>query len=423
MRVLFSVPSAFAHINPLVPLAGALRGAGHEVVVATHPEMTETVRALGLSVVPVGELDFPKANARESDELYERVAAVLGPAPGGPAGARLPSKLVLRAFARYYNLAPPGAQGNLLADDLVDFARGWKPDLVIWDSISFPAAVAARAVGAAHARLLWSIDDFAWMRGALRQRLAEDASSADPLVEVMRPMLDRFGLDFEEELLLGQWTIDQYPAVRLRLPLQERYVHSRPVPFNGSAVLPEWLLTPPERPRVALSLGAGIRSFFPAGTSKVAVEELFTMATELDVEMVATLNSTQLESVGTVPPNVRVIDYLPLNVLLPSCSALIHHGGSGTFAAAVPCELPQLVWKENGPYYDDIARCVEESGAGLVIDDQDFSHDLVKKQLVRVLEEPSFRQAAADLHRDMLAVPSPASVVPVLEALTASHRG
>ncbi|WP_242911404.1 nucleotide disphospho-sugar-binding domain-containing protein [Actinomadura terrae] len=427
MKVLFAVPSAFAHINPIVPLAGALQGAGHEVRVATHPEMTEVIRDLGLSAVAVGERDFPKANARGSDELYYRLLEQLAPdiAEGAARGTgRLPSRLVIRAFDRYYNLEPPGARGGLMADDLVAFARGWRPDLIIWDSICFPAAIAARVTGAAHARLLWSIDDFAWTRERLVERLDDPASgvTTDLMAERMLPMLERFGLEFEEELLLGQWTIDHYPAIRLRLSTGVRYVHSRPVPFNGSAVLPDWLHARSDRPRVALSLGAGIRSFFPAGTSKVLAEEIFDISAGLGLELVATLNEAQLQSVRTIPDNVRVVDYLPLNVLLPTCDAIIHHGGSGTFNAAVPHKLPHLVWKENGPYYEDIARAVEQSGAGLVIDDEGFSADAVAKQLQRVLTDASIKEAAVGLYRDMMAVPSPADVVPVLERLTAEHR-
>jgi UDP:flavonoid glycosyltransferase YjiC (YdhE family) len=425
MRVLFVAPSSHAHINPMVPLAGAFQGAGHEVRLATHPEMTEVVRNLGLSAVAVGERDFPKANAKGSDDLYHRVLDIIAPdvAEGAAKGTgRPPSNLVIRALDRYYNVDPPGAQGNLMADDLVAFARGWRPDLILWDSICFPAAIAARVTGAAHARVLWSIDDVAWTRAKLLDRLRSSAGP-DPMAETMAPMLRRFGLEFGEDLLLGQWTVDQFPAPRLRLQTDLRYVHSRLVAYNGSTVVPEWLYTTnPERPRVAVSLGAGIRSFFPDGTSKVGVEELFEISAELGIELVATLNKQQLRAVRTVPDNVRVVDYLPLDVLLPTCSALIHHGGSGTFATAVHNKLPHLVWTENGPYYVDIAKVVEESGAGLVIDDAAFDRDTVKKQLMRVLSDPELKQGATALYRDLLAVPSPAEAVPVLEKLTEEHR-
>jgi UDP:flavonoid glycosyltransferase YjiC (YdhE family) len=423
MKVLFCAPSAFAHLNPLVPLAGALQGAGHEVRVATHPEMTGAVRAMGLTAVAAGEWDFPKANAHESDALYERVLELIGDEGRDRAPGRPPSKMVLRGFRRYYDPDPPGARGGLLADDLVAIASRWRPDLIVWDSISFPAALAARVSGAAHARVLWSVDDVAWLRAVLGGVTARPGAPADPMIEHMRPMLERFGVEFGEDLLLGQFTIDAYPGVRLRAPSPElRYVPLRPVPYNGTIAVPDWLDSPGERPRVAVSLGAGIRSFFPGGTSKVAAEALFEVTGGLDVEVVATLNEAQLASVERVPDHVRVVDYLPLNLLMPTCAAIIHHGGGGTFAAAVAHRVPQLVWKERSVYYDDIARLVEESGAGLIVDDEPFSVDVVRKQLLRITTDPSFAAGAAGLYRDALAVPAPTEVVPVLERLTEEHR-
>ncbi|OEU86333.1 hypothetical protein DB35_13350 [Streptomyces abyssalis] len=424
MRVLFSVPPALAHIYPIVPLAGALRGAGHEVRIATHPEMVEVVRDLGFFAVSVGEEGFVQGEKPGSDELYDRIAAALAPELDAGSTRRLPTKPFLEAFTRYYSLTPAPSAATVTVEDLVEFARGWQPDLVLWDMVSFPGAIAARACGAAHARVVLSMDDFGWTRLTLadRVRRPDTGVDTDPMAQLMQPVLDRFGIEFDEDLLLGQWTVDHSPAIRLRMPLDLRYVYSRPLPFNGSAVVPEWLYQPRERPRVALSLGAGMRSFYP-DDSTISLEVLFQAARDLDVELVATLNSTQLRAVREVPDHVRVIDYLPLNLLLPTCSALIHHGGGGTMAAAVPHEVPQMIWPEESHYYEDFARYVEKSGAGLVVDQARSSLDEITKQLGQVLNDESFREGAAGLHRDMLAVPSPADVVPVLEGLTAQHRG
>ncbi|MBD2830400.1 hypothetical protein ID875_27370 [Streptomyces globisporus] len=49
-------------------------------------------------------------------------------------------------------------------DDLVALARRWRPDLVLWDPLCVPAAVAAEVTGAAHARFLWGQDNIAWLR-------------------------------------------------------------------------------------------------------------------------------------------------------------------------------------------------------------------------------------------------------------------
>ncbi|WP_372342326.1 nucleotide disphospho-sugar-binding domain-containing protein [Streptomyces sp. KL109B] len=418
MKILITVPPAFAHINPVIPLAGALQGAGHEVRVATHPERVETVRQLGFSAVSVGTEGFGRVAAPGQQQLYSEVMAALAPEIEGPdTVGRIPAQPVLHAFAYYCSLEPLTPGGRAMVVDLVEFARSWQPDLVLWDTVSFPGAIAARACGAAHARMVWGKDDFGWARLRLAAR-----QQPDPMARMLRPVLAHFGLEYDDELLLGQWVLDNFPAIGLRLPLGLRSLHVRPVPFNGAAVVPEWLHRDPGRRRVALSLGAGIRSFFP-DSSVVGLDTLFAAAEELDVEVVATLDEAQLRSVKRLPEHVRTVDYLPLNLLLPTCSALVHHGGGGTFGAAVAHRVPQLVWPERSQYYDDIAGYVERSGAGLAVDRNRASYDVVRKQLARVLDEPAFRTGTEALYRDMLAVPSPADVVPVLEGLTSCHRG
>ncbi|ONI90814.1 hypothetical protein ALI144C_02345 [Actinosynnema sp. ALI-1.44] len=420
MRVLFTVVSSTSHLYPIVPLAGALRGAGHEVCVASHPDMVDAITTTGLTAVSVGETMDIAAIVQGDDEARRIVVDALS----GDLGRLRKSdrQYLLSAFSMYYPAEPPGPEHRPLVDDLVDFARGWRPDLIIWDPLFLPAPIAARACGAAHARFLWGLDDFAWIRVKLLDKLNEQGSdlTEDVMAALMAPTLRRFGDEFDEEMLIGQWTIDPM-ATRMRLPLDLRSIPIRSVPYNGSAAIPEWLWRQPERPRVCLTLGLALRKFFQA--TDVPLADLFDMVADMDIEVVATLNATQLAVVGTVPGNVRVVDYLPLHLLLPTCSAIIHHGGTGTFAAAVANKVPQLISLEDGADYDDLAKYVVDRGAGLVVDSVGFSADAVRKQLIQILTEPSFTDGAISLYEDSLATPSPNDLVPMLEKLTALHRG
>ncbi|MGH3621528.1 MAG: nucleotide disphospho-sugar-binding domain-containing protein [Sciscionella sp.] len=167
------------------------------------------------------------------------------------------------------------------------------------------------------------------------------------------------------------------------------------------------------------------RKFFAARAGAFPMSELLDMASSLDIELVATLNPAQLASVSRVPGNVRVVDYLPLNQLLPTCSVIIHHGGGGTFAAAVAEKVPQLITPGMGADRVETATYVADRGAGLLgpyLDGADFSVDLLKRQLGRLLDEPSFKDGAAELYDEMTATPSPNDAVPELERLTARHR-
>jgi glycosyltransferase (activator-dependent family) len=434
MRVLFVVVPTAAHLYPSVPLARALAAAGHEVCVASHPELAGAITDAGLTAVALGEAVDLGAAMRSAvgNGRLERIADALD--RGGD-----PAERGLRDAFRYYQLAgfavyhpevaePPVGQ-RAFADELVGFARAWRPDLVLWDPLSFPAAVAARACGAAHARVLYGPDYFGWAR----TRLA--GMGGDPLAAAMEPELRRFGLEFDEEMVVGQWSVDLLPpGMRLPAGPHVRYVPMRRVPYDGAVTLPGWLLAEPERPRVCLTLGMSTRRYLTqAGAAPVA--GLLRSLAGPDVEVVATLNRAQLAEVRDIPGNVRLIDYVPLSLLLPTCAAVVHHGGGGTCAAAIAHRVPQLFpYPEAGGDRAAFARHVAGRGAGLVLGaskaggagetgDASPPEQELSKALLRLLEEPSLRDGAAALHADVLAQPGPIETVPVLERLTALHRG
>lgn len=284
------------------------------------------------------------------------------------------------------------------------------------------APIAARVSGAAHARLVWGMDNVAVIHDRTKRELADPQSelTEHPWLSWFGPMLERYGFELDDEMLLGQWTLDLTQS-RMRHPLDLTHIPVRRVPYTGAAALPEWLHARPERPRAVLTLGVSRRKIF-GRYSGFPMREFFESVSALDVEVVATLNNEQLAAVGKVPDNVRTVEYVPLNQVLPTSSAIIHHGGGGTFAAAVAHRVPQLVvplvmWDEMVT-----ARYVADMGAGLVADPTALDVDGLHKQLVRLLEDPSFQLGARALHQEMLAAPAPTDVVPLLERLTAERR-
>ncbi|MFE9098983.1 nucleotide disphospho-sugar-binding domain-containing protein [Streptomyces sp. NPDC007264] len=428
MRVLFTIFPATAHLYPVVPLAWALQSAGHEVVVASpegvvDPKVISNITAAGLTAVSLGG----------KEELTASLAPLIaGAGPNRPTlaldpdddNAWLTARAVLGGmFNAYYPPEQVAGGRRPILDTLVEFARNWRPDLVLWDPLAPTGAVAARACGAAHARLLFGMDNIGTIRSKTRQQSADPASAPaeDPWMAWLAPVLARYGLDFTEETWVGQWTLDLTQS-RMRNPLDLAYVPVRRVPYNGAAMLPEWLHSRPERPRAVLTLGVS-RRLLAGRHSGFPMREFFDSVSGLDLELVATLNGEQLSAVGTLPDNVRALEYVPLNQVLPNSSAIIHHGGGGTFAAAVAFKVPQFVVPL--PMWDEMvtARYVARRGAGLVIDAAAIDVDVMQKDLVRLIEEPSFQLGARGLYEDMLAAPAPKDVVPVLERLTAEHRG
>ncbi|MEZ3182543.1 DUF1205 domain-containing protein [Streptomyces pimonensis] len=423
MRVLFSVFPATAHLYPVVPLAYALQSAGHDVCVATSPDLATEITAVGLKAVPVGEsadLGSLLPSVAGPDHLV-RLASRLGVDTESLGDADI-AKSVRYHLISMIALGHPGASSARPAlADLVDFAAAWRPDLVLWDPMVFGASVAARACGAAHARVLWGLDLFARHGDRYADVLNAPGDLGDALpIGAMAPVMRRLGLRYDRELLFGQWSIDLMPP-RMRLPGDLRYVPLRRVPYNGPGVFPDWLRQPSQRPRVCLTMGMSMRKYFH--DDEALITQLLTAVADLDVEVIATVTADQFGPGFQVPDNVRTVDYVPLDLVMRDCSALIHHGGTGTYAAAVPYEVPQLILPTPMGDHLALSRYVADLGAGLYTARADFSVDVVTKQLTTILAEPSFRAGAAELHRDTMASPSPIELVPVLERLTAEFGG
>lgn len=456
MRIMITVFPAPAHFLPLVPYAWALQSAGHDVCVVAPPgypsgvavpDFAKEVNAAGLTMVPCGEpaplsihdRAYPGfaellPTRRESD----RYRAALG--IDDPAERAIWDVFYHFALLTIRNYHPPEPRQD--TDALVEFARDWRPHLVLWEPW-FPAgAIAARVSGAAQARVLISPDDTGWAH----ERFATCGGSPDApaglLAEVMRPLADHHGVEVDDELLLGQWTVDPCPP-GMGLATGVPTVSVRYVPYTGAGVRQDWLRHRPSRPRVALTLGVSARAFLKGDWGRTA--KLMEAVAGLDIEVIATLNENQLLDVpGGVPDNVRIVDYVPLDQLLPTCSAMISHGSIGTCMAAAAKGVPQLIcdtdeslrlygtatadgieWDLPGQkhqYSTLTSAYVSERGAGVRLNHQTHSPDHMRTQLRRVLEDPSFREGARAVRDDWLAMPSPTGIVSTLEELTARHR-
>ncbi|MDA0638484.1 activator-dependent family glycosyltransferase [Nonomuraea sp. MCN248] len=412
MRVLIASEAERTHFLSLVPLAWALRTAGHEVRVAGHPALAPAVTGAGLTAVPLGR-----------DHVFGRVIRRVGHT--SDEDLALPvvhPEIGFDDLRRWYRRVVPWwwrAVNEPLMADLVAFCRHWRPDLVIWEQVTYAAAIAARACGAAHARMLWGVDLLTW----LRRRYLSHQPREDPLAEWLSARARAFGSVFEEDMTSGQFTIGYAPAAlepELDPPLDR--VGMRFVAYNGRAVVPAWLREQVTRPRVCLSLGT--TAVERMGRYSVDVADLLDALADLDVEVVATLAAGERARLRSVPGNVRLVGYTPLHALLPTCSAMIGWGGAGTVFTGMYYGVPQLVLSHaymfDPPLY---GRLLAGRGAGLTIPDREMTPGGVREAVRALVEEPGFRHEAGRLRAEMLAMPAPNQVVPALEERVAALRG
>lgn len=423
MRVVLTTMATRTHLYSMVPLGWALKAAGHEVRVVVQPSMVTHVTEAGLAAVPVGKdiaLEMPTPSRSDlrpfgnidfRDFISDTVETI-----------ELIGMLTIMV-PTFLSRVNEG-----LIDGLVGFARSWHPDLVVWEPMTWSGALAARACGARHARLQWGPDVLGATMVRLDKRMAElpEAHREDPLREWFMWTADRVGVEACSGDIYGEWTIEvEPPPFRLQSELETMEVGY--VPYNGPAVWPEWLedlldgaaestQDPPERPRVCVTLGVSSRD----GSSNDAVNlvELARGLGSFDATFVVTMNPDQAAAFGTPPSNVRVVDYVALDLLLPFCAAIVHHGGAGTWSTALRHGVPQVIL---GHTWDAPLKAgwIDDFGAGLSLSPES-STGQVLAGLGEVLEEPTFRARALELSTLAQNMPTPAQAVRELEARVAA---
>jgi UDP:flavonoid glycosyltransferase YjiC (YdhE family) len=256
----------------------------------------------------------------------------------------------------------------------------------------------------------------------LRQKeLQHPEHQEDPTAEWLGWTLERVGAGggFTEDLVTGQWTIDSASA-STRLDLGLHTVRVRYVPYDGPAVVPDWLRLPAPRPRVCLTFG--VSEWIAEWLTGEVITDLLLAMSDLDIEVVATLTGKQIEQVTEVPANARLVEFVPLNDLVPTCAAVVHHGGIGTKASAELHGVPQIILAF-GMDTAVVGARIEESGAGLAMPIEELTGAALREKVSRVVTEPSFASAARRLRDEVLAQPTPNAAVPLIEQLTAEHRG
>jgi UDP:flavonoid glycosyltransferase YjiC (YdhE family) len=119
------------------------------------------------------------------------------------------------------------------------------------------------------------------------------------------------------------------------------------------------------------------------------------------------------------PDNVSVRRWVRHADVLPSCSAVLSHGGHGTVIKALGAGVPLVVAPLGRDQPDNAARVVH-AGAGLRVSRKASVADL-QQVLGRVLDEPRFRQAARRMAATLAAERDDGLVVDELEQTALSH--
>ena len=385
MRVLVATLPLWGHLQPLLPLASALERHGHEVVWATGPDACARVESRGFRAAPAGLTEEDFNTARDAGQ-------------------------------RHYADVPPEERPNWLAPwifgsgragpmlrDLTELVADWPPDLVVHDQAEYASAIVAGTLGIPHVthgfgdvlptvRVARTSDDVAelWRRAGLTPR--PYGGSYDHLyLDLYPPGLAMSPRDHIPHRQLIR-PVPPLAAERLPVPDELRHLTGRPLVYAT-------LGTVFNDPRLLASVVGAVAS--------LQVEVLATVGFDVDPA-----------SYGSQPEHVHLARFVPQDDLLPHCAAVVSHGGSGTFLAALAHGLPQVLVPQGADQFLN-AGAAERAGVAIVLRGDEQDAERVRQAVSTVLDDPGFAARAAVVAAEIAAMPSADDVVDRLDDLLA----
>ena len=360
-RVLFTSCPAYGHLLPMLPLIRAAERAGHDVRVATGPDLLGPLAARGLEARPVGpaweeawsahnkvwaDPDLP-----EDQKMMDGVVALFGT----PALARLA--------------------------DLIEIAQEWRPEIVVHEVLEAAGPLLARRLavpGVVHG-FGPRFPLYAALLGPTGAAIGEPdlwaQASNEPYLDICPPSLQP----------------DDGPA-----PWPDA------TPLRPSAGEPGPL---PPRVEEALANDRPV-AYFTLGTVKNAEAADFraglTALADYDGVVIATTGRPiDPAELGPLPANVIVEEFVPQAHVIERADLLVSHSGSGTMLGGLVHGVPQVALPR-GTDQPMNAALLARAGAGLVVAPEDYAVDTIRSAVAEVTGDPAYR-AAAERVRDEIA--------------------
>jgi UDP:flavonoid glycosyltransferase YjiC (YdhE family) len=375
MRALFVAAPHLSHAIPLMPLATAMREGGHDVLLATGGDAV-SVRGGGLAVHDLAPGFVLRPVARRIMLRHPLVAQ-----------AELRGKGGVRGTALIF-----GAINELIADGLVDLARTWRPDLVLYEPLAPAGALAAAALGVP--AVLHGVGP---VDGVEQARVVNGRMAA---------AYGRYGLD-GPPADAAMVTVAPASLVGARPGWPMRHV------AYDQGSLPDWLAAREGRPRILVS-----RSTIGDPGARAVTAGVVRAARRVDADFVLIFPKGRVPDAKRLPGNVRAVGWIPLKAAIDTSSAIVHHGGVGTVLNALAAGVPQLVIPgvADRRYNADV---VAARGAGMAM----RAGQITAEHLTRLVTDPTIAAAAQQVRDEMARMPPPEQLVERLVALVGSADG
>ncbi len=99
--------------------------------------------------------------------------------------------------------------------------------------------------------------------------------------------------------------------------------------------------------------------------------------------------------------------------MLPHVQATVCHGGSGSTLAALAHGVPMLMLPQAADQFDNASAC-QEIGAALALMPDEVSSQSIRSAVTTLLNDPSFRESAQRVAKEISGMQTPAEVLAIL---------
>ena len=138
---------------------------------------------------------------------------------------------------------------------------------------------------------------------------------------------------------------------------------------------------------------------------------------DLPIKVIVTVgNEIDLAELGPFPKNIRVEQYIHQEFILPYCSLVISHGGSGSVLGAMSYGKPMVLIPIGADQPHNAARC-ETLGTAKVLDPIKVTSQSISSVVMEVLTEPFYRNNVEHLRDEISNLPGINSALELIEQL------
>ena len=435
MRFLFTCVPGLGHFHPLVPLAGVLVEAGHDVAFATAPVFADAVTRAGFEAIPAGA-NWDERHLLETVPELRKVAKM-------DRGEWMMNNLFLDRSPR-----------RMMAD-LPDVIRSWRPDMIVAGSFEYGGPLAAEKAGLPYASASYTIR---WNRWILRHALGRSIRRLRAEAGLPPdPELKSFGRHLDLIFAPPSWTFEgallrpglaRLVAAKVRssdLPLRQRlrglkalllqriFARSLKAHPENAAVgptthfirdldyrvqpvrsVPSWLAGMPRQPTVFVSLGTVLGAEFPE-----IYDRILAGLSDQKINLIITLGGTSNPGrFGPQPSNVRIVPTMTqeeLGKLLPHVDLCINHAGYGSIMDGLLRGIPLVLLPLVSEAPMNTQMCLASGVApelppeicglspkGLpVVRPERVTPQIIREMAMQALQDPKYAAAARSLRDEL----------------------